>query len=1294
MKPAPRSRVLIAALAGVVALLLPITAEADVGYQGPSYGNSTSKPTAEKPQSKTWFHDGRWWGGLYNKTAGRFEIYYLDSSKIWRTTGVAVDSRENSRADFLKDGNRLYAVSAGESTTNTGSAARLRRYSYDATARKYTLDAAYPVDLTTTGTASITIAKDDTGTLWATYAQGSNVYVTHSTTDDATWRSPYVLPAPGADNVKPGEDESAIVAFDDQVGVMWSNQTDNNDEAMYWATHTDGAPDGQWVPNTARRGAELADNHINLKALDGDPAGQVFAATKTSLDRQADPLIELLVLDDGVWTRHVVGRKVDNHTRAITAIDPVRRLVYVIASAPCCSGGDILYKQASLDDISFGPGQGVPFIQSSSEIKLNNPTSTKQPVTSASGLLAVASDDETRRYGYNIDADAAPDTSIQSGPSGTSDSADATFTAAANQQGATLECRLDGAAFAPCSSPKTYQALPDGQHTFQVRAVTAAGGPDPTPAERTWTVDSISTTATFPAIADSFVDGTHTSTNYGAATDLSVDASPQQESYLRFAVGGLLGPVRQATLRLYVTNGSINAPAVYTTSGSWTEGGVTFQNRPAATSTAHDDKAAIAAGTWLEYDVTPFVTADGEVNLKLITDSSDGMEFPSREAASKQPQLVVRHHSAPPRTTIGAAPSDPASSPDALFTFSSDKPGRFECQLDGGGYAPCASAKSYTGLSDGSHTFEVRAIDDWGQVDGSPDAHTWRIDTTAPATPEITSPAEGSWSTSGSVTLSGTAEANATVELSEGAASLGTTTADQSGDWSRAVSFGDGSHEVTATATDAAGNASPSSATRTFWVDTGVPDTSVDSGPSGRVSDTSATFRFSSDDPDATFRCRVDGAAEGPCTSPHDLTDLRDGEHTFEVRAVDAAGNVDSTPASRSWTVDSTAPTVSSVNPAEDATGVDPTADVEATFSEDVTPATLDETTFTLVRQGDSNPVGASVSPGADGRSATLDPSARLDNGATYVARIAGGADGVEDLAGNPLASDRTWSFTTDASPAPDTTIESGPSGTVGSSSASFAFSADLGGSTFECSLDAGTFVPCSSPQSYTGLADGPHSFEVRAISADGVPDPTPAQRNWAVETLLFTDGFELGNFSKWSSVKTGADGTATVQSAIVRSGAHAARLSATGNIGSYAYARRELSTSEIDLTVSGDFRVEQEGASGGNVPFVRLFDAAGTRLVSLNRQNLDRDKVRISHGSTASTTTGRLALGAWGRLRLHVVTAGAGAGTVEVFLDGAEVYRTTAASIGTSGIKTVQIGNETPKQAFTLLVDDVEVRR
>lgn len=86
-------------------------------------------------------------------------------------------------------------------------------------------------------------------------------------------------------------------------------------------------------------------------------------------------------------------------------------------------------------------------------------------------------------------------------------------------------------------------------------------------------------------------------------------------------------------------------------------------------------------------------------------------------------------------------------------------------------------------------------------------------------------------------------------------------------------------------------------------------------------------------------------------------------------------------------------------------------------------------------------------------------------------------------------------------SASPDTTITSGPSGTTTSPDATFTYSSSAAGATFECQLDAASFASCpAAGTSFTGLADGAHTFSVRATSG-GQTDPTPAIRNWTIDT-------------------------------------------------------------------------------------------------------------------------------------------------------------------------------------------------
>jgi len=86
-----------------------------------------------------------------------------------------------------------------------------------------------------------------------------------------------------------------------------------------------------------------------------------------------------------------------------------------------------------------------------------------------------------------------------------------------------------------------------------------------------------------------------------------------------------------------------------------------------------------------------------------------------------------------------------------------------------------------------------------------------------------------------------------------------------------------------------------------------APATGIAGGPVGVVRVPRATFRLTGG---SAYTCRLDGADWRTCTSPHRVAGLRDGRHRLEVRATDAAGRTDPTPAVRRWTVDTTAPTI------------------------------------------------------------------------------------------------------------------------------------------------------------------------------------------------------------------------------------------------------------------------------------------------------------------------------------------------------------------------------------------------
>ncbi len=117
----------------------------------------------------------------------------------------------------------------------------------------------------------------------------------------------------------------------------------------------------------------------------------------------------------------------------------------------------------------------------------------------------------------------------------------------------------------------------------------------------------------------------------------------------------------------------------------------------------------------------------------------------------------------------------------------------------------------------------------------------------------------------------------------------------------------DGEHTFAVRALDG-GLLDPEPATRTFRVDTAAPSTTIVSGPKALSSDRSPVFVLASDDPDAALECKLDDGDWAPCGARWELHDLADGTYRASVRARDRAGNLDVTPATRTFTIDTIAP--------------------------------------------------------------------------------------------------------------------------------------------------------------------------------------------------------------------------------------------------------------------------------------------------------------------------------------------------------------------------------------------------
>jgi PKD repeat protein len=404
-------------------------AAADIGFRDFQFGSScNSTPTGEKPESKLWWNDNPpiWWGSLC-ATDNHYHIFRLNlANQTWIDTGTMLDDRPTTKADTLWDNatQKLYVAShvfttSGAATSSSSSWARLYRFTYDQLTDSYTPDDLDPtsnvwVNISRGKSETLVLEKAKNEQLWVTYVESGKVMVNHSGGSglayDGSWGMPYALGEAGASNLS-SDDIASIISFDrptnsPKIGVLWSNQ---NDKKMYFATHVDSAADTAWssfgVYVSSSPSPAAADDHINIK-LQSDGVG-VYAVTKTSNSTSSQPLIVLLSCIGGCdtagnWHADTVYTRGDNHTRAILLIDTTHNILNIFSTTPE-SGGNIYRKTTPISNISFAPGHGDLFIKTAGDSKINNPTSTKQNVTSTTGLVILASDSGSRRYMHNYD---------------------------------------------------------------------------------------------------------------------------------------------------------------------------------------------------------------------------------------------------------------------------------------------------------------------------------------------------------------------------------------------------------------------------------------------------------------------------------------------------------------------------------------------------------------------------------------------------------------------------------------------------------------------------------------------------------------------------------------------------------------------------------------------------------------------------------------------------------------------------------------------------------------------------
>lgn len=377
---------------------------------------------------------------------------------------------------------------------------------------------------------------------------------------------------------------------------------------------------------------------------------------------------------------------------------------------------------------------------------------------------------------------------------------------------------------------------------------------------------------------------------------------------------------------------------------------------------------------------------------------------------------------------------------------------------------------------------------------------------------------------------------------------------------------------VTVTPTDSLGNTFD---VQTFDFGTTAPNTIIDSTPPAQAAATSGTFAFHASATPATFACSMDGGAATACTSPASYTNLADGPHTFRVAAT-TSGGTDQTPATYTWTVDTTPPS-------------DPTVSAAA-----------------------ASPTSVNVTWGAS-----------TDNIGVTAYDVTRDGAALASVAG-------TVTSYTDATASPNT----------------------------------------------------PYQYAVRARDAAGNPSAyaaAPPVTTPSPPVAVFSDGFESGNLSAWTS-SLGL----SAETAIVHSGTFAVEGNTTNG---GTYAKQTLAATYADGYARIYFNLP---SFTSQVNLLRFRDAAGNSLgylyVNTSGQLVARNDV------TATTVTSSTVVGAgWHALELHMRGDGT-TSAIDAWLDDLPVgvLSSSVASPGAAPIGQIQIGEVQTGRTYDLVVDDV----
>jgi hypothetical protein len=404
-----------------------------------------------------------------------------------------------------------------------------------------------------------------------------------------------------------------------------------------------------------------------------------------------------------------------------------------------------------------------------------------------------------------------------------------------------------------------------------------------------------------------------------------------------------------------------------------------------------------------------------------------------------------------------------------------------------------------------------------------------------------------------------------------------------------------GTHTFRVEAQSGTGTSDP--ATWTWTVDTSPPPAPAIIGhPADPTADTTAHFSYSDSEAGVSYLCKLDAGAFQACGSSKDYSGLGVGGHTFQVKAVDPAGNVGG-PAAFSWTIVPPPPPQPKITSGP----ANPTNQTSASF----TYTDTSSVTFLCSLDGGSF---AACGSGTSGSKSYPGPLGDGQHTFQVKAQQGGGLASAADT--------RTW--TIDTAPPPPPTFTKTPANPSTDKKASFEYQDAEGGVSFQCRLDGGAYASCGSKTSYNDLAQGLHTFCVRA-SDRAMNLSTAACFTWQIGAgaLNFTiSGSPLGGVLLYPGappvpinlVFTNPNGSPiTIQSANVS----VTGTSAAG-CGAGAFAMTQQLTATPTVPANSTKSLQDLGVPQANWPKLQMADSG-------NQNACQNATVNLSYSGTAT---------------------------------------------------------------------------